>query len=101
MGFFGGGHLSKRLRQDAFASAREFLPSVEEIHKASLSQATDGRTMQGYLEKVVQVMSSLRFQMLDAGQQFVDEALVYKVCQLIYIFSFLCIVQNVHYRDHT
>ena len=84
-GFLGFGHFTERLQYDAIASAKEFLPSVEDIHKASLSPAMNGQTMEGYLEKVVQVMSSLRFQMLEATQQYVDEGLVLKVCQLCFL----------------
>ena len=88
-GFFGLGHFTARFHQDAIAAAKEFLPSAEDIHKASLSLATNGQTMEEYLEKVVQVMGSLRFQMLDANQQYVDENLVLKVRQL-YFSLILC-----------
>ena len=107
--FFGLGHFTARFHQDAIAAAKEFLPSAEDIHKASLSLATNGQTMEGYLEKVVQVMSSLRFQMLDASQQYVDESLVLKVRQLHFslilcpslpapvfqMSSFLCLILSV------
>ena len=88
-GILGFGSITERLRQDAIAAAKEFLPSAEDIHKASLSLAANGQTMEGYLEKVVQVMSSLRFQMLDGNQQYVDETLVVKVGQINLCPSFL------------
>ena len=88
-GILGFGSITERLRQDAIAAAKEFLPSAEDIHKASLSLAANGQTMEGYLEKVVQVMSSLRFQMLDGNQLYVDETLVVKVGQINLCPSFL------------
>ena len=75
-----------RFQYDAIASAKVFLPSVESIHEASLTSASNGQTMEGYLKKIDQVMSSLRLQMFkDPHQQFVDDSLVKKVCETIYL----------------
>ena len=77
---------SDKFRYDAIASAKVFLPSVEGIHEASLTSASNGQTMEGYLDKIDQVMSSLRLQMFkDLHKQFVDDSLVEKVCITIYL----------------
>ena len=82
---FGRGSFGDRLHHDAIASAEVFLPSADDIHKASLTPAVNGQTtMEGYLDKIGQVMSSLRHQMFrDSSHQCVDEPLVKKVCLLI------------------
>ena len=85
--FFGQSNLiGDRFRHDAIASAKVFLPSAEDICKASLTAVSNGQTtMEGYLEKIDQVMSSLRLQMFkDPHQHFVDESLVQKVCEIVY-----------------
>ncbi|XP_076466247.1 E3 ubiquitin-protein ligase rnf213-alpha-like [Babylonia areolata] len=70
---------NERVHHDAISSAYLFLPSAEEILKASCAPAAEGQiTMEGYLDKTLQVMSSLKLQMLDSRQMYTDDALVRK-----------------------
>ncbi|KAL8581504.1 hypothetical protein ACOMHN_042897 [Nucella lapillus] len=78
-GIFSSSSIHERVRQDALMSAQLFLPSVEEITTASLTSAASGQTtMEGYLDRAGQVMSSLKLQMLDASQQYIDDSLVHQ-----------------------
>ncbi|XP_076466869.1 E3 ubiquitin-protein ligase rnf213-alpha-like [Babylonia areolata] len=80
-GWIGLKDIGEGIRHNAFSSAQVFLPAVDEIVRSSCSPASNGQTtMEGYLDKVVQVMSSLSHQMRDVGQHYVDDSLV---CQAV------------------
>ena len=80
--WFKHGTFRDKFCYDAVASAKVFLPSAEDIHKSSLTPASNGETtMEGYLEKIDHVMSSLKLKMFkDRHLFFVDESLVKQVC---------------------
>ena len=72
--------MSGKLQSDAIQSAKVFFPFADEIYNASLAPVSSGQTsMEGYLEKVTQVMSSLSHHILDVRRQFVDDSGVSKV----------------------
>ncbi|KAK7478896.1 hypothetical protein BaRGS_00029877, partial [Batillaria attramentaria] len=77
-GMLGGSTYKDRVRQDALASARVYLPSVKDIQHSVLKTSPNTVIAENYLDRISQVMSSLRYQMLDPRLDYVDENMVEK-----------------------